>query len=142
MDKETLIELSYQRSRASCVGLDVITGEVYGGSKDETFSELEPKLDRGGGAVTVTMGVTVETWLCGFPFPRYYGEEQLLKTEKTCGVIKMKMRCNTGRSMIRKRWLPPQHPARKVFFYGLATCPIRPKRNVCMRWAVYYSSKI
>ncbi|CAN6864615.1 unnamed protein product [Brassica oleracea] len=25
------------------------------------------------------MGVTVETWLCGFPFPRDYGEEQLLK---------------------------------------------------------------
>ena len=54
MDKTSLIELSYRRSRASCVGLDVVTREVssrtmYIGSKDETFNELEPNLDRGDG---------------------------------------------------------------------------------------------
>ncbi|KAG2257547.1 hypothetical protein Bca52824_076841 [Brassica carinata] len=27
-DKTVLIELSYRRSKASCVGLDVVTGEV------------------------------------------------------------------------------------------------------------------
>ncbi|WZY94357.1 hypothetical protein YC2023_066686 [Brassica napus] len=53
---------------------------VYISSKDETFSELEPKLDRGGGIlVPVTVGITVETWLCGFLLPRDYSEEQLLK---------------------------------------------------------------
>ncbi|KAF3578438.1 hypothetical protein DY000_02034933 [Brassica cretica] len=54
MDKTSLIELSYRRSKASCVGLDVVTREVssrtmYIGSKDETFNELEPKLDCGDG---------------------------------------------------------------------------------------------
>ncbi|CDY10317.1 hypothetical protein Bca4012_073148 [Brassica carinata] len=62
MDKTTLIELYYRRSRASSVGLDVVTREVstrsvYIGSKDETFGELEPKLD------PVTVGVSVETWV-------------------------------------------------------------------------------
>ncbi|CAN6927293.1 unnamed protein product [Brassica oleracea var. botrytis] len=54
MDKTALIKLSYRRSRASCIGLDVVTGDVsrrsvYSGLKDETFSELEPKLYRGYG---------------------------------------------------------------------------------------------
>ena len=49
-----MIELSYQRLRASCVGLDVVAREVssrsvYIGSKDETYNELEPKLDCGEG---------------------------------------------------------------------------------------------
>ncbi|KAL0660377.1 hypothetical protein Bca4012_080962 [Brassica carinata] len=45
-------ELFYRRPRASCIGLDVVTGKVssrsvYNGLKDEIFSELEPELDRG-----------------------------------------------------------------------------------------------
>ncbi|KAG2248278.1 hypothetical protein Bca52824_087906 [Brassica carinata] len=52
MDKTALIELSYWKSIASYAGLDVVTGEVSSrsvniGSKDETFSELDPKCNRG-----------------------------------------------------------------------------------------------
>ncbi|KAL0705165.1 hypothetical protein Bca4012_071590 [Brassica carinata] len=85
MDKTALIQLSYRISRASCVGLDVITWEVsnrsvYSSSKYETFSELEPKLDHGGvSAVPVMVGITVEIWLCGFLLPGDYGEEQIFK---------------------------------------------------------------
>ncbi|KAL0686265.1 hypothetical protein Bca4012_053113 [Brassica carinata] len=53
---------------------------VYISSKYETFSELEPKLDHGGvSAVPVMVGITVETWLCGFLLPGNYGEEQNFK---------------------------------------------------------------
>ncbi|KAF2587951.1 hypothetical protein F2Q70_00039364 [Brassica cretica] len=85
MDKTTLIQLSYRISRASCVGLDVITWEVssrsvYSSSKYETFSELESKLDHGGvSTVPVMVGITVETWLCGLVLPGDYGEEQNFK---------------------------------------------------------------
>ncbi|KAF3528272.1 hypothetical protein DY000_02036275 [Brassica cretica] len=83
MDKTALIQLSYRISRASCVGLDVITWEVsnrsvYSSSKYETFSELEPKLDHGG-VSTVVERITVETWLCGLVLPGDYGEEQIFK---------------------------------------------------------------
>lgn len=48
MDKTALIELSYRKSIASYAGLDVVTGAVSSRSvnirsKDETFSELDPK---------------------------------------------------------------------------------------------------
>ena len=53
---------------------------VYSSSQYETFSELEPKLDHGGvSMVPVMVGITVETWLCGFVLPGDYGEEQFLK---------------------------------------------------------------
>ncbi|CAN7029991.1 unnamed protein product, partial [Brassica rapa subsp. trilocularis] len=43
MDKTSLIDLSYRRSRASCIGLDVVTRKSPTdrciGSKDETFNE-------------------------------------------------------------------------------------------------------
>ncbi|KAH0926376.1 hypothetical protein HID58_018632, partial [Brassica napus] len=65
---------------------------VYISSKDKTFSELEPKLDRGGGIVVpVTVGITVETWLCGFLLPRDYSEEQLLKVSTKDFCVKMFM---------------------------------------------------
>ncbi|WZZ58796.1 hypothetical protein YC2023_058903 [Brassica napus] len=68
MDKTALIQLSYRISRASCVGLNVITWEfsnrsVYSSSKYETFSELEPKLDHGGvSAVPVMVSPSRRLW--------------------------------------------------------------------------------
>ena len=82
MDKTSLIELSYRKSRASCVVLDVVTKvssrSMYIGSKDETFNELEPKLVMVS-VVPVTVEVTVETWLSGFLLTEDYSEEQALK---------------------------------------------------------------
>ncbi|KAF8102306.1 hypothetical protein N665_0198s0019 [Sinapis alba] len=42
-------ELSSRSLRARCVGSDVVTREIFGRSKDETFRELEPELDGGDG---------------------------------------------------------------------------------------------
>ncbi|CAN7078409.1 unnamed protein product [Brassica oleracea var. botrytis] len=64
--------MSYLRSRASCVGLDVVTCKSSA-SKNEIFSELEP-LDRGGGLGGAgdgdggSNGGNVVMWV--FPFQR------------------------------------------------------------------------
>ncbi|CAN6863264.1 protein RETICULATA-RELATED 1, chloroplastic [Brassica napus] len=42
-------ELSSRSSRARCVGSDVVTREISGRSKDETFRDIEPELDGGDG---------------------------------------------------------------------------------------------
>ncbi|WZY88785.1 hypothetical protein YC2023_045520 [Brassica napus] len=83
MDKTALIELSYRRSRASCVGLDVSRGKSLADrSKDETFSDLKPKLDRGDGVGGVGDGGSNSKnigFSGRFLLPGDYGEEQALK---------------------------------------------------------------
>ncbi|KAG5397711.1 hypothetical protein IGI04_019525 [Brassica rapa subsp. trilocularis] len=84
MDKTSLIEISYRRSRASCVVLDVVTmkSPVDRCTSDRKMRPLK--------TVPVTVGVTVETWLFGFLLTEDYSEEQALKgrlidpTHRTC----------------------------------------------------------
>ncbi|CAN7105054.1 unnamed protein product, partial [Brassica rapa subsp. narinosa] len=76
MDKTSLIELSYRRSRASCVGLDVVTKKSPA-DRCTSDRKIRPLASYNQNsivvmvsAVPVTVGVTVKTWLCGFLLPR------------------------------------------------------------------------
>ncbi|KAF3582622.1 hypothetical protein DY000_02033515 [Brassica cretica] len=84
MDKTALFELSYRRSRASCVGLDVSRGKSPADrcTSNQKMRQLEPKLDRGdgvsgagdGGSNGKIVGFSERFLLRGD-----YGEEQAFK---------------------------------------------------------------
>ncbi|KAF3546322.1 hypothetical protein DY000_02004899 [Brassica cretica] len=75
--------MSYRRSRANCVGSDVVTGEVSSRLvyRDRKMKHLaswnQNSIVVVASAMPVTVGVMIETWLCEFLLSGDYDEEQV-----------------------------------------------------------------
>lgn len=90
----TQLELSYQRSKASCIWLAVFgrSFQQIGIHQIERWDLYQIGTNCGGNvSVPVTVGVIVETWSCGFPFPKTMVKNKFLKVSRKDFFCKISM---------------------------------------------------